>query len=245
MYGVFLQGVDPKKLAEILGRQLTIPCCAVSGDSSFLWANREFCERLGYTLAELTRAMRFDQIASGEGDLSADRELFERLKAGDETTYEVVKYVVAKQGERLHVRLTLNRIPAAGTLEMVFVQVEILGDEQREAFQFATKHVEQLTGVIDKQRLDLGTQIGTLITLIQKQIDLQQSSQWFSNLMQAVLRWLADYQKANPVWSSIIVVTLLLSIFGRPVLDNFREVAALFGVQLGSPVPQVPTLPTP
>jgi len=241
MYTEFLEKIDPARLAQIIGRIRRQPAAIVGADGQFLWCNLSWSRALGYTIEELVRAFDIDRLTSGEDDLEVDRSQMSRVVKGMDIEYEVVKHLVTKSGNRINVRLTFTRFPPQGDLDWIFVQGEVLGDEQREAFRYATDQITRLTTVFTEAHNEMKERLDKLIAQNDAALAGLQSSQWAQRAFAAGIIWAGEFAKANPVWTGIGLVTILTLFVGHSAVDTIREVAALFGIQLGSPA--VPTLP--
>jgi diguanylate cyclase (GGDEF)-like protein/PAS domain S-box-containing protein len=74
-------------------------------------SNPAFQRMLGYSDGEL-RGIRFADITAPE-DLSQDREMYGRLRAGEMESYRIEKRYVAKDGRRIWTRATISLVPDA------------------------------------------------------------------------------------------------------------------------------------
>lgn len=238
MYTEFLEKLDPATLAEIIGRIRRHPAAIVGKAGEFLWCNVAWSRALGYTIEELVRGFDLDRLTSGEDDLEVDRGQMSRIVRGLDTEYEIVKHLVTKSGTRINVRLVFTRFPRQGDLSWIFVQAEVLGDEQKEAFRFATDQVVRLTTVFTEAHGEMKERLDRLIGQNEQALAGLQTSQWAQRAFSAAVIWAGEFAKANPVWTGIALMTLLTLWIGHSAVDTVREVAALFGIQLGSPAVQ-------
>ncbi len=236
MYTTFLKSVDQEHLHEVFGHVLKRPCAITTEDGKFLWANRSWCSMLGYSYQEITTVVRWDLITSNKEDLETDLLMLSQLIKGKETDYELVKYYITKAQERLQVRVTITRIPYSGQIDWFFVEAEVVGDEEKEALEYATAQIAKLADNFTTSHTDLVQRIDRLITQQEKIINLWERSQWLSNMCHSVSQSIVSYFERNPVYGTIVLVVLLSLVFGRSVIDTIREVAALFGIQLGTPI---------
>lgn len=238
MYTEFLEKLDPATLAEFIGRIQRHPAAIIGKAGEFLWCNVAWSRALGFTIEELVRGFDLDRLTSGEDDLEVDRSQMARVINGLETEYEVVKHLVTKSGNRINVRLVFTRFPRQGDLNWIFVQGDVLGDEQKEAFRYATDQVVRLTTVFTEAHNEMKERLDRLIGQNEQALAGLQTSQWAQRAFSAGVIWAGEFAKANPVWTGFALMTLLTLSIGHSAVDTVREVAALFGIQLGSPAVQ-------
>lgn len=234
MYVTFLQTIDQTKLHEIVGHVLRRPCAITTADGKFLWANRAWCSMLGYTYQELTTVVRWDQITANKEDLANDLLLLQQLIDGKEINYELIKYYTTKGQERLHVRVVITRIPYSGNIDWFFVEAEVIGDEDKEALNYAMSQITKLAENFSTSHTDIVQRIDKLIDQQERVIGLWERSQWFSQLCHSVVVTMLSYAEKNPVYATFTVVVVASLVFGHSVVDTIKEVASLFGITLGA-----------
>lgn len=240
MYVSFLRTVDQNKLHEIFGHVLKRPCSITTSDGKFLWANRAWCNMLGYSYQELLGVVRWDQITSNKEDLETDLLMLQQLIDGKEISYEIIKYYITKGQERVHVRVTITRIPYSGQIDWFFVEAEVLGDEEKEALDYASAQISKLADTFTTSHTEIVDRIDKLIIQQERVINLWEKSQWFSQICYSGVTAMMSYAEKNPVYATITVIVIATLMFGSPVVETIREVASLFGITLGVPIQQAP-----
>lgn len=188
---------------------------------------------LGFTYQELTSKITWNDITASHVDLDNDLKELKALITGKDIDYEIIKYYITKGGERLHVKLIITRVPYTGEVDWFFVEAEVLGDEHKEAFQYATNQITKLAEIFTNKHAELVGRVDKLIAQQQEIIVLWQQSQWVARIMAAGVNWLAVVIQNNPIYSAITGVVIATLLFGQPVVDTIREVCALFGIRLG------------
>lgn len=123
-------------------------------EGRYLRANRQLCNLLGYSEAELQR-MTFAEVTAPE-EVSRDKEARQRLLAGDIDNYYVEKRYLRKDGTSVWANLSVGAVrDAKGRLERLVVVAEDVSAAHQlsEKLSYQARH-DALTGLINRQEFE-------------------------------------------------------------------------------------------
>mgnify|MGYP000686184057 CR=1 FL=1 len=107
---------------DVMWQHSLTGCALVGPDNKFVAANPAFCQITEYTEFEL-QGLTFDQITIPE-DQVADLAMFERVRAGQIDSYDMVKHYITKQRHVVRVVLRVVAVRLAdGTFERFYSQI--------------------------------------------------------------------------------------------------------------------------